>query len=461
VLERAAGGADGRRGAAVGLGFAEALLVLRGGEERVERVLDLREVDAVLRALRAGDARNDRGEVELEVLGEVDAARLRDAEEALGLVVFADQLDVLLVAAGLAEVVQRLLVDREEAHRGAVFRGHVGDRGAVGQRKGLGAFAVEFDELAHDLGLAEDLGEAEGEVGRGDAFAEAALELDADDLRGLEVDGLAEHAGFGFDAAHAPTDDADAVDHGRVGVGADEGVGVEDAVLLEDELGEVLEVDLVDDADCRRDDAEGLEGLHAPLEELVALGVAAELLPEVLEERVGRTGAVDLHGVVDDEVDGDERLDDGAVLAEAGDGFAHRGEVDEERHAGEVLEDDARDDERDLRVDRLLGVPLREGLDVVLGHGDAVAIAQHGLEHEADRDGEPGDLTEAGLFEGGQGIEGAALAAGGEGAEGFERVLVCHGGCLVKGNAGLGPAGRHSQKQRRRPGQARPPSKAT
>jgi len=163
--------------------------------------------------------------------------------------------------------------------------------------------------------------------------------------------------------------------------------GVEDAFLLEDELGEVFQVDLVDDADGGRDDAEGLEGLHAPLEELVALGVAAELLAEVLEEGVGGTGAVDLHGVVDDEVDGDERLDHGAILAELGDGLAHGGEVDEQRHAGEVLQHDARDDEGDLGVDRLRGVPLGEGPDVLLGHGDAVAVAEDGLQHEAHGDG--------------------------------------------------------------------------
>ena len=121
-----------------------------------------------------------------------------------------------LVATCLAEVVERLVVDREEAHRGAVFRGHVGDRGAVSEREGLGAFAVELDELTDDLGLAEDFREAEGEVGGGDAFAEATGEVDADDFGRLEVDRLAEHARFGFDATHAPAHDADTVDHRRV-----------------------------------------------------------------------------------------------------------------------------------------------------------------------------------------------------------------------------------------------------
>jgi len=64
-------------------------------------------------------------------------------------------------------------IDREDAHGGAVFRGHVGDGGAVGKGKRLGALAVELDELADDLGCAEHLRDAQGEVGGGDAFARA------------------------------------------------------------------------------------------------------------------------------------------------------------------------------------------------------------------------------------------------------------------------------------------------
>jgi hypothetical protein len=45
-----------------------------------------------------------------------------------------------------------------------------------------------------------------------------------------------------------------AVDHRRVGVGADQRVGIPDPVLLEDAAREVLEVDLMHDADARRHD---------------------------------------------------------------------------------------------------------------------------------------------------------------------------------------------------------------
>ena len=55
--------------------------------------------------------------------------------------------------------------------------------------------------------------------------------MHADDVRREEVNRLAEHAGLGLDAAHAPADDADAVDHRGVAVGADQRVRIIDAVL--------------------------------------------------------------------------------------------------------------------------------------------------------------------------------------------------------------------------------------
>ena len=73
-------------------------------------------------------------EVELELLGE---ARLGVGvvPEALLLGVGLDQRELLLGAAGELEVLDGLLVDREDRDGGAELRAHVADRGAVGQRQ--------------------------------------------------------------------------------------------------------------------------------------------------------------------------------------------------------------------------------------------------------------------------------------------------------------------------------------
>src|SRR5205823_9466745 len=103
----------------------------------------------------------------------------------------------------------------------------------------------ELDELPHHLRLAQHLGDGEHQVGGGHAGAQLSLQVHAHHVGSEEVDRLAEHGRLGLDAAYAPGDDAQAVDHGRMRVGADQRVGEGPAVLLDDALGQVLEVDLV------------------------------------------------------------------------------------------------------------------------------------------------------------------------------------------------------------------------
>ena len=57
--------------------------------------------------------------------------------------------------------------------------------------------------------------------------------MHADDFRRQKINRLAEHAGFRFDSADAPADDAEAVDHGGVRIGADERVGIENFRLAD------------------------------------------------------------------------------------------------------------------------------------------------------------------------------------------------------------------------------------
>ena len=179
-----------------------------------------------------------------------------------------------------------------------------------------------------------------------------AVQAEADDLRNQHGDRLAEHGGFGFDAADAPAQHAEAVDHGGVRVGADQGVriGAQLAVdfAVEDDAAQVLEVDLVDDAGVRRNDLEIAERRLAPAQERVALAVARELDRGVRRQRARLAVFVDLHGVVDDELGGSERIDTLRIATQTYDRVAHRREVDDAGHTGEVLQNDARRRERDF-----------------------------------------------------------------------------------------------------------------
>ena len=135
----------------------EAALVDRRAQRLLERGFHVAQQNAILRALGTCHARLHVGEIEFQRVGEDRVGRIVGAEQALFLGVALDQLDQRFVAAGAAQVVERLVVDREEAHRRAVFGRHVGDGRAVGQAQLATAGAVELDELADHAALAQHL----------------------------------------------------------------------------------------------------------------------------------------------------------------------------------------------------------------------------------------------------------------------------------------------------------------
>ena len=212
-------------------------------------------------------------------------------------------------------------------------------------------------------------------------------------------------------------------------IGADQRVGIGDLDLLAvdrivpgpDGLGEVFEVDLVADAGAGRHDTEIVEGLLAPFQELVALGVALVFELDVLGEGLGRAELVDDDRVVDDEVDRHQRIDLLGVAAQRLDAVAHRGEVDHRRHAGEVLHQDAGRAEADFLAGLALVVePGDEILDVGLGDRAPVLVAQQVLEQHLHREGQLRDAGQAVLLGVGQGVIGVALAADVECLAGLE-----------------------------------------
>ena len=201
-----------------------------------------------------------------------------------------------------------------------------------------------------------------------------------------KINRLAEHARLRFDSAHAPTDYSEAVDHGRVRIGPDERVGIINVTAAENASGEILEIHLVHDADTRRHETESLEGLLAPLEKFVALPVALELHVHVEPQGGGRTGKIHLDGVIDHQIDRHERLDDFRIATETADRTSHRREIDHQRHAGEILENDPRDDEGNFLVRRLLRIPVRERLDIFRADLFAVAIPENRFEDNPNAD---------------------------------------------------------------------------
>ena len=95
------------------------------------------------------------------------------------------------------------------------------------------SLAEEFDEFAHDFFFPQEFRDAEGEIGSGDPFGHFSIEMDADHFGSLKRDGLAQHGSFSFDPADAPAHYAEAVDHRRMGIGADKRVEIENLDLFQ------------------------------------------------------------------------------------------------------------------------------------------------------------------------------------------------------------------------------------
>lgn len=173
------------------------------------------------------------------------------------------------------------------------------------------------------------------------------------------------------------------------------------------------------DADAGRHDLEGVKSLLAPFQELVAFLVALELQREVLIQRLLRAGEIDLHGVVHHEIDRHQRLDHLRVLAELLHFAAHRSQIDEKRHAREVLQHDAGDGERDFILARRFRIPVREVLHIGLGDLLAVQIAQQRLQHDADGNRQLRDVADARGLKSREGVKFACCAGtSGEGLRG-------------------------------------------
>jgi hypothetical protein len=357
-------------------GVAIAVGAHQAGELFAEACARFAQAHAVLRALGAGDARLDGGEVERDGLGVGGFGGVGCMEQRLFLVVGFDECDLLFAAAGEAEVAKGFCVDGEDAAGCTVLGGHVGDGGAVGERQFADACSVELDKLADDAEFAQHFCHGEDKVGRGRAFLEFARQLEANDLRDQHGYWLAEHGGFSFNAADAPAEDAEAVDHGGVGVGADKGVGIgaKGAIDLggEDAAREVFEVDLVADAHAGRNGGEVAKGRLAPLEESVTFAVTIKLQHGVDEVGVAGAEFVDLDGVVDDQLGGLQRVDFLRVAAEDLHGIAHGGEVHDGGDAGKVLHEDTRGHEGDFAVGGGGGVP--GGEEFYVARGDALAV---------------------------------------------------------------------------------------
>jgi len=95
------------------------------------------------------------------------------------------------------------------------------------------------------------------------AFAQAAFHVHAHDVGCQEVNRLAQHRGFGFNAADSPTDNAQSIDSSWCANRYRPNYRDSKDRVFPDALTKEFQIDLVTDAYARRNDAKAVERLHA------------------------------------------------------------------------------------------------------------------------------------------------------------------------------------------------------
>ncbi len=263
---------------------------------------------AILRSFRSCQRRHDIGHIEVQTVREHRIRRIRGTPHALGFRISLDERDALGIATRGRQIVDGSLVDREKAARCAIFRRHVGNGRAVGDGHVIEPRAIEFDEFPDDAALAQHLRHGQHEIRRRDTFLQPAGQLEANHLRQQHRDLLAEHDGFGLNSSNAPAEHGEAVDHRRVGIGADQciRIGQFNSAAFgragPDRLRQEFKIDLMADTRAGRNHAEVRECALPPFQEPVALAVALVFERNVLAERLTTTEGIDDHGMVDDQI---------------------------------------------------------------------------------------------------------------------------------------------------------------
>ena len=357
------------------------------GANRIEARAGIAAGKAVMRTARARERALDFAQIQLEHLGV--HARCAIVPHALGLRICLNERNLFLIAARKQQIFKRAIVDREQRARAAVFGSHVRDAGALRRRKRSHAIAEAFDELAHHALRTQHLCECERGVHGRYAITQLARQMNAHDLRHERRDGLAERRSFSFDAAHAPGKHANAICRGGMRVGTHNGIEVGELAgvgrLRHNAARKTLDVDLMADTRSRRNNANVLERRLRPLQKAIAFAVALEFHIHVLLKSIGAASRIGNNRMVDHQIERDLRINARGIGAQIARSFAHHGQVNEHRHASEILQQNASRHVFNFAALNALRAGVDNALRIEIAGIGVVDIAQHVFEQNTQR----------------------------------------------------------------------------
>ena len=248
------------------------LAVVVHGERRAARrltqrahkiLLHVRQIDAILWALGTSQGRNHFAQVEAQSVAVIRVGRSGGEKQTLLLGVSLHECDQGRRAVGEPQILQRLFIDGKKANGRTIFRRHVGDGGSIGQAQRSHAGSIKFHELTHHAFFAQSLRHRQNKIGGRATFRQAPRQFKPNHFGQQHGNWLAQHAGFGLNAAHAPAHHAQPVDHGGVRIRAHQRIRIRQhrrlLVIREHDGRQVFQIDLMHDACIRRNHTEILK----------------------------------------------------------------------------------------------------------------------------------------------------------------------------------------------------------
>ena len=382
---------------------------------------------AILRALGPGNSRLHLGKIQLQGIGEHGIRRLIGAKNALLFGVRLHQCHQGFVASTEAQISQRLRVHWKEPHGRAIFRRHICNHRAVGKTQAAESGAVELYKFSNYAFLAQHLRNRKHQVGGRRAFGQSPVQLETHHFRNQHRKWLAQHGRLGLDAAHAPAEYAQRVDHRGVRVRAYQRIrkcyGDSASLLGEHHAAQVLQIDLVADARIRRHHLEIEKCFLPPAQKRIAFQIALHLDFRVQQKRLPRSKIIHLHGMIDHQIRRKQRIDFPGIAAQSLHRVAHRRQIDHRRHAREILHQHARRHEGHFLPRRLGRIPFRQHFNIRGLDEASIFIAQEIFQQHLQRKGKPRNCADAALLQFRQAENFITAAAGRERAARAKAVL--------------------------------------
>src|SRR5438270_7358429 len=234
--------------------------------------------NTVLGTAWPGQAWLDSTQIKVEQVIKLWLGHLVCTEKPLGLAVAFNQVHQPWGAPGFTQIVQRLVIDREECCRGTKFRGHIRNGGAVCQWQLAEAGTTKLNEFSNNATLTQHLCHCEDKVGGSCSTGERPREAHTNNFWSEQIKRLTQQDRLGLNTANPPTKDTKTVNHGSMRVGTNECIrkSYRLAIFLpgHHDGSQVFQVHLVNNTRSRRDNPEIAESLLPPAQQGIAFAIA-------------------------------------------------------------------------------------------------------------------------------------------------------------------------------------------